>query len=73
MVASSRQKSIFSGVHVFTNSVDVPDDYGLGPKLVVLPPSESYTKADGSAAITAAEKILAFRGDHLRQKCNRIQ
>jgi len=27
----------FGGVHVFTPSVDVPDDYGTGPRLVVLP------------------------------------
>jgi hypothetical protein len=57
---------------VFTKSVDVPDDYGTGPRLVVLSPSEGYTKADGSSAITAAENILACRGDQPRQKRNRL-
>jgi predicted AAA+ superfamily ATPase len=27
----------FGGIHVFTASSDVPDDYGTGPRLVVLP------------------------------------
>jgi len=66
------RNSIFGGVHVFTGSVDVPDDYGSGPRLVVLSPSEGYTKADGDSAISAAEKILAFRGDQPRQKRNRL-
>ncbi|MGF1869690.1 ATP-binding protein [Photobacterium indicum] len=63
---------LFSGVHVFTSSADVPDDYGLGPRLVVLSPSEGYTKTDGSSAIKAAEKILQFRGEQPRQKRNRL-
>ena len=66
------RNSVFSGVHVFTSSVDVPDDYGSGPRLVVLSPNESYTKTDPSSAINAAEKILAFRGDQPRQKRNRL-
>jgi len=66
------RNSIFSGVHVFTNSTDVPDDYGSGPRLVVLSPNEGYIKTDGSSAIAAAEKILAFRGDQPRQKRNRL-
>ena len=66
------RNSIFAGVHVFSNSVDVPDDYGSGPRLVVLAPNEGYTKADGNSAISAAEKILSFRGDQPRQKRNRL-
>ncbi len=66
------RNSVFAGVHVFTNSVDVPDDYGSGPRLVVLAPNEGYTKADGNSAISAAEKILSFRGDQPRQKRNRL-
>lgn len=66
------RNSIFAGVHVFTSSVDVPDDYGSGPRLVVLAPNECYTKADGNSAISAAEKILSFRGDQPRQKRNRL-
>ena len=66
------KNSIFAGVHVFTNSVDVPDDYGSGPRLVVLSPMESYSKTDGAGAIAAAEKILGSRGDQPRQKRNRL-
>ena len=66
------RNSVFSGVHVFTSSVDVPDDYGSGPRLVVLSPSEGYSKTDPKVAISAAEKILAFRGDQPRQKRNRL-
>ncbi|PVZ72008.1 ATP-binding protein [Pelagibaculum spongiae] len=64
-------KSFFSGIHVFTNSVDVPDDYG-NPRLVVLAPGESYSKRDTSSAISAAENILAHRGEQPRQKRNRL-
>jgi predicted AAA+ superfamily ATPase len=66
------RNTIFAGVHVFTNSVDVPDDYGVGPRLVVLPPSDGYSKAGGGSAIAAAEKILATRGEQPRQKRNRL-
>jgi len=66
------RNSIFTGVHVFTGSADVPDDYGTGPRLVVLAPNEGYTKGDGSSAITAAEIILANRGEQPRQKRNRL-
>lgn len=66
------RQSIFSGVHVFMNSNDVPDDYSTGPRLVVLSPSDGYTKNDGSSAINAAENILQNRGDQPRQKRNRL-
>tara|TARA_R110001583_G_scaffold195405_1_gene372882 strand:- start:3854 stop:6682 length:2829 start_codon:yes stop_codon:yes gene_type:complete len=66
------RNTIFAGVHVFTNSVDIPDDYGVGPRLVVLPPSDGYSKAGGGSAIVAAEKVLATRGDQPRQKRNRL-
>ncbi len=64
--------SVFAGVHVFTSSADVPDDYGPGPRLVVLPPSTSFSKVDRSNAIAAAEKILLSRGENPRQKRNRL-
>lgn len=66
------RNTIFTGVHVFTGSVDIPDDYGTGPRLVVLSPTENYSKADGNLAIAAADKILLFRGDQARQKRNRL-
>lgn len=63
---------VFSGVHVFTGSADVPDDYGSGPRLVVLSPNEGYSKVDSTNAIAAAERILLARGDQPRQKRNRL-
>jgi len=65
-------KSVFAGIHVFNNSVDVPDDFDSGPRLVVLPPSDNYTKANDNIALRSAEKILSFRGDKPRQKQNRL-
>ncbi len=62
----------FAGIHVFTPSIDVPDDYGLGPRLVVLPPDAAYSRGDGERAQTAAEKILRNRGEQPRQKQNRL-
>ncbi len=63
----------FAGIHVFTPSVDVPDDYGLGPRLVVLPVSQAcYSKDANNQAFAAAEQMLRFRGDQPRQKQNRL-
>lgn len=62
----------FAGVHVFTPSVDVPDDYGVGPRLVVLPPSAAYSRGGEKSAQIAAEEILRKRGDQPRQKQNRL-
>ena len=72
ITAMFAKKGFFAGVHVFTSSSDVPDEWGVGPRLVVLPPHESYTKRDDSDAIAAAENILSYRGDQPRQKRNRL-
>lgn len=61
---------VFDGVHVFTPSADVPDDWSL--RLVVLPPDASCAKATQNAAIEAASAILRFRGEQPRQKQNRL-
>ncbi|PKG93151.1 ATP-binding protein [Paraglaciecola sp. MB-3u-78] len=66
------RQHIFAGIHVFTDSNDVPDDYGTGPRLVVLAPNEGYSRTDATAAVNAAEKILQFRGEQPRQKRNRL-
>lgn len=64
---------LFSGVHVFTPSADIPDDYGSAPRLIVLPPvGASYRKVPANDAFQSAEKILKNRGDDPRQKQNRI-
>jgi predicted AAA+ superfamily ATPase len=62
----------FAGIHVFTPSADVPDDFGLGPRLVVLPPSAGYRKQDESLALLAATEVLEKRGDAPRLKRNRL-
>ncbi|MBM9518991.1 ATP-binding protein [Desulforhopalus vacuolatus] len=64
----------FAGVHVFTSSVDIPDDYGKGPRLVILPPDmfSALSKGDSTNATNAAEEILRHRGEQPRQKQNRL-
>ena len=62
----------FGGVHVFTPSVDVPDDYATGPRLVVLPTNGAYSRSETNQAFAAAEEILRNRGDQPRQKQNRL-
>ncbi|MEW8252572.1 MAG: DUF499 domain-containing protein [Candidatus Thiodiazotropha sp.] len=62
----------FGGVHVFTPSVDVQDDYATGPRLVVLPTNGAYSRSETNQAFTAAEEILRNRGDQPRQKQNRL-
>lgn len=62
----------FGGIHVFTPSVDVPDDYGVGPRLVVLPTSAAYSRSETNQAFVEAEQILRNRGEQPRQKQNRL-
>lgn len=62
----------FGGIHVFTPSVDVPDDYGSGPRLVVLPTQAGYSRTETNQAFGEAEKILRNRGEQPRQKQNRL-
>lgn len=59
-------------MHVFTPSVDVPDDYGTSPRLVVLPTNAAYSRSETNQAFTAAEEILRNRGDQPRQNQNRL-
>jgi uncharacterized protein len=61
---------VFGGIHVFTPSADVPDDWSL--RLVVLPPEATFSRAAQSPAIEAAIAILKSRGDQPRQKQNRL-
>ncbi|MEB4591694.1 DUF499 domain-containing protein [Candidatus Thiothrix sp. Deng01] len=65
-------KHRFSGIHVFTPSADVPDEYGTGSRLVVLPPNAAYSRGDNKAAYAAALEILQQRGEQPRQKQNRL-
>lgn len=61
---------VFSGVHVFTESGDVPDDWAL--RLVVLPPDAAFSKSGQSLAIDRATAILKKRGEQPRFKQNRL-
>ena len=62
----------FAGIHVFTPSADVPDEFGTGPRLVVLPPSAGHSRTGESMAQRSAEEILRNRGEQPRQKQNRL-
>ena len=65
----------FAGIHVFTPAGDVPDEYGNGPRLVVLEPSafSAYSRSSSTnQAFKAAEVILFKRGEQPRVKQNRL-
>lgn len=64
----------FAGIHIFTPSVDIPDDCGTGPRLVVLPPDilNGFSRSDSNNAYSFAENILRNRGGQPRQRQNRL-
>lgn len=61
---------LFSGVHVFIPSSDIPDDGGL--RLVVLPMQYGHVTQGPSAAVNEAKNILKSRGEQPRQRQNRL-
>ncbi|MGB5234532.1 MAG: DUF499 domain-containing protein [Candidatus Macondimonas sp.] len=61
---------VFGGIHVFTDSGDVPDDWAL--RLVVLPPDAAFSKSGQSLGLERATEILKKRGDQPRFKQNRL-
>ncbi|QXP89132.1 ATP-binding protein [Methylococcus capsulatus] len=61
---------VFGGIHVFTDSGDVPDDWAL--RLVVLPPDAAFSKSGQSLGLDRATEILKKRGDQPRFKQNRL-
>jgi hypothetical protein len=69
-VQRSLTSGVFTGVHVFTPSGDVSDDYGL--RLVALPPDAAFSRTGHSQAVERATEILKNRGDQPRQKQNRL-
>jgi predicted AAA+ superfamily ATPase len=60
----------FGGIHVFTRSNDIPDDFSA--RLVVLAPEFSYSKSGHSRAVEGALEVLKNRGDQPRTKQNRL-
>ncbi|HVB22823.1 MAG TPA: DUF499 domain-containing protein [Ktedonobacteraceae bacterium] len=63
-------QSVFAGIHIFTPSADVPDDWGL--RLVVLPPDAGYSKGNTGTARERALEIIRTRGEQPRQRQNRL-
>ncbi|WP_198926061.1 hypothetical protein [Acidithiobacillus thiooxidans] len=61
---------VFGGIHVFTTSSDVPDDWAL--RLVVLPPDATFSRTGQSAAMARAMETLKNRGEQPRFKQNRL-
>jgi hypothetical protein len=61
---------VFGGIHVFTASGDIPDDWQL--RLVVLPPDAAFSRSGQSLAIDRATEILKNRGEQPRFKQNRL-
>ena len=62
-------KGCFGGIHIFTPSGDIPDDFEL--RLVTLSPDCPHEKR-GKYAIDAALQILNKRGEQPRQHQNRM-
>ncbi len=60
----------FGGIHIFTPSGDVPDDWYL--RLVVLPPDAAFSRSGQNLAIERAAEILKQRGEQPRFKKNRL-
>ena len=67
-------QGFFGGVHVFTGSADVPDDWSL--RLVVLAPDAAFSRSgqgtSPASALDRALDILKNRGEQPRQKQNRL-
>lgn len=62
--------SMFSSVHYFTASADVPDEWDM--RLVVLPVSQPWSRSGPNQARDAAEAILKRRGEQPRVRQNRL-
>jgi len=69
-VQKSFASGVFGGIHIFTASSDVPDDWQL--RLVVLPPDAAYSRSGPRLAVDHATEILKHRGEQPRFKQNRL-
>ncbi|MDK2889756.1 MAG: hypothetical protein PWR21_388 [Methanoculleus sp.] len=61
---------LFAGIHIFTPSSDIPDDWGM--RFVVLPPDAAYGRHQLKSAEWWAAEYLKNRGEQPRQKQNRL-
>jgi predicted AAA+ superfamily ATPase len=61
---------VFGGIHVFTPSSDVPDDWSL--RLVVLPPDAPFSRQEARLWQPTAEALLKRRGEQPRHQQNRL-
>lgn len=61
---------VFGGIHIFTPSGDVPDDWSL--RLVVLTPEAPFSRQEERLWRPTTEAILKQKGDQPRQKQNRL-
>ncbi len=68
-LAKMLKRGDFDGLHIFTPSGDIPDDFEL--RLVVLAPETPHARKS-ELALSAAGKILANRGSQPRQHQNRL-
>ncbi|MBT3270812.1 ATP-binding protein, partial [Candidatus Poribacteria bacterium] len=68
--AAARQRGVFRGVHVFRDSLDIPDEGNA--RLVVLRPQASYAARAISDAQTSAKAILDQRGNNPRSRRNTL-
>lgn len=62
--------SVFNGIHIFSSSGDIPDDWQL--RLIILSPNEAFSLNGHNSALEPAENILKNRGDQPRHKQNRL-
>ena len=61
---------VFGGIHVFTPSGDVPDDWSL--RLVVLEPDAPFSRQEARLWQPTAEALLKRRGEQPRHQQNRL-
>ena len=62
--------NMFAAVHVFTPSQDIPDDESL--RLVILDPTQAYSRNGNNMAYGAALSVLKKRGEQPRVNQNRL-
>ena len=72
-LAKMVKSPLFAGIHVFTESKDVPDKIAGDLRLVVLSPEHGHKRKDGASKATqAAQQILTRHGDKQREYQNRL-